>query len=90
MLFRYYLRSFSQPQPWPLNMLCLHGSPALSDFRLEKLQQKIRQKGCEVSDISATFLHLIDVDENALSEKEEGVLANLLTYGPASTQASID
>ena len=45
-------------------MLCLPGSPALSDFRLEKLQQKIRQQGSEVSDVSATFLHLIDVDEN--------------------------
>jgi phosphoribosylformylglycinamidine synthase len=71
-------------------MLCLPGSPALSDFRLEKLQQKIRQQGCEVSDVSATFLHLIDVDENALCEEEKQVLANLLTYGPASTQASIE
>jgi phosphoribosylformylglycinamidine synthase len=51
-------------------MLCLPGSPALSDFRLEKLQQKIRQQGSEVSDVSATFLHLIDVDENALCEEE--------------------
>ncbi len=73
----------------PLNMLCLPGSPALSDFRLQKLEQTINQGCGGVCRISAKFLHLIDVEENALSEKEKQVLDNLLTYGPMQSQASL-
>ena len=70
-------------------MLCLPGSPALSDFRLKKLQQTISQQVQGVTGISARFLHLIDVDENALSEQDKQILSNLLTYGPVQSQASL-
>ena len=71
-------------------MLCLPGSPALSEFRLQKLEQTISQQGIGISGISAQYLHLVDVDENALSEQEKQILANLLTYGPAHQQDNVE
>ncbi len=71
-------------------MLCLPGSPALSDFRLQKLEQTINQRFGGFRGISARFLHLIDIDENGLSEQEKQVLVNLLTYGPQQSQASVE
>ncbi|MCP4433024.1 MAG: phosphoribosylformylglycinamidine synthase [Gammaproteobacteria bacterium] len=71
-------------------MLCLPGSPALSDFRLQKLQQKIRQQGGEVTGISASYMHLVDVDENALSAQQKQIVDNLLSYGPAMSQTAVE
>jgi len=67
-------------------MLCLPGSPALSSFRLQKLQQTIREKGIEIGAISSRFIHLVDVDDGDLSSEQAKVLGSLLTYGPAQQQ----
>ena len=71
-------------------MLCLPGSPALSDFRIHKLRQKIARDGVRVSALSASYIHLVDVDANALSDQEMQILNSLLTYGPASNQANVE
>ncbi len=89
MLFRYYRRSFFQPLYLAINMLCLPGSSALSDFRLQKLKLVINQRCRSILGISARYLHLIDVGDSALSEQEQLVLDNLLTYGPKQSQVSL-
>ncbi len=71
-------------------MLCLPGSPALSDFRLQKLHQTFRQLGGDISAISSRFIHLIDVDDAGLSEQDRQVLHNLLTYGPQQAAQEIE
>ncbi|MDH5356572.1 MAG: phosphoribosylformylglycinamidine synthase, partial [Gammaproteobacteria bacterium] len=70
-------------------MLCLPGSPALSDFRVQKLEQIISQQIDGVRGISSRYLHLIDVDENTLSEHKRQILDSLLTYGPVQNQTSL-
>ncbi len=65
-------------------MLCLPGSPALSDFRLSKLKQQLGDRGLAVNAIGSRYLHLIDSSE-ALDDHELEVLNSLLTYGPAET-----
>jgi phosphoribosylformylglycinamidine synthase len=86
-LFRYHPRFSSGPVfNDPTTMLCLSGSPALSEFRLEKLLQKIKAAGLNITDISSRFIHLVDVDSCGLSEGQSAVLENLLTYGPEIDQ----
>ncbi|MCX4025540.1 phosphoribosylformylglycinamidine synthase [Endozoicomonas sp. SM1973] len=62
-------------------MLELRGTPALSDFRRQKLLQKLKQLHPETTDIYAEYIHLVDLAE-PLSVKEQTVLTKLLTYGP--------
>lgn len=71
-------------------MLCLPGSPALSNFRIRKLKQTINEQVGAVNDISSRFIHLVDVDDGALSEQDERVLGNLLTYGPDQHQNAVE
>ncbi|MEE8365292.1 MAG: phosphoribosylformylglycinamidine synthase [Gammaproteobacteria bacterium] len=67
-------------------MLCLPGSPALSNFRLQKLRQQFSKQGFEIRGLSSRFIHLVDTS-SALSEAENSILDNLLTYGPATSQS---
>jgi phosphoribosylformylglycinamidine synthase len=63
-------------------MLILRGAPALSDFRLQKLTQRLtRQLGLQV-EITAEYLHFADVDQ-VLDERDLAVLEGLLRYGPS-------
>ena len=62
-------------------MLQLRGAPALSDFRLEKLLQSIRQKNHSIQSIYAEYVHFADLDQ-ALSPDQTEVLKQLLVYGP--------
>jgi phosphoribosylformylglycinamidine synthase len=64
-------------------MLHLRGCPALSDFRLQQLQQQITGQVPLLTGLHAEYLHIAELDE-ALSGHERGVLEQLLTYGPAS------
>ncbi|WP_370978773.1 phosphoribosylformylglycinamidine synthase [Agaribacterium sp. ZY112] len=68
-------------------MLILRGSSALSDFRLNKLQQRIEAAGINLSSIQAEFVHFVDTNE-ALSSEEQGILGKLLQYGPKSEAVS--
>jgi phosphoribosylformylglycinamidine synthase len=82
-LFRYYLRTFpSYPSAIYIQMLCLPGSPALSEFRLEKLRQQLIDAGVPVERLSTRFVHLIDCGDTTLAESDLAILQNLLTYGP--------
>ena len=62
-------------------MLTLRGSPALSNFRLQKLRQDLSGAGLPCQAISAVFVHVAELDA-ALAPEQESVLRRLLTYGP--------
>jgi len=63
-------------------MLIHRGSPALSNFRLQKLQQDLVSAGLTVRGISAQFIHLVEL-EGDLAPGGRTVLERLLTYGPS-------
>ncbi|WP_318475027.1 phosphoribosylformylglycinamidine synthase [Photobacterium leiognathi] len=62
-------------------MEILRGSPALSEFRVNKLLERCREFDLPVSGIYAEFMHFADVSA-ALTADEHSKLASLLTYGP--------
>ncbi|AGS40517.1 MULTISPECIES: phosphoribosylformylglycinamidine synthase [Cycloclasticus] len=64
-------------------MLELIGSTALSAFRKQRLLTKIRQSVPHITDISAEFIHFVDI-EQTLSNSELETLTRVLTYGPKS------
>ncbi len=70
-------------------MRILSGPPALSDFRLEKLQQTLRDIAPDLRAVSARYLHLADID-GEIDEPQLQVLAQLLSYGPALVQEEVD
>jgi phosphoribosylformylglycinamidine synthase len=59
----------------------LRGAPALSDFRVTKLLAQCEQLQLPINNIYAEFAHFAQLNE-ALSDSEENVLQQLLTYGP--------
>ncbi|RUO32790.1 phosphoribosylformylglycinamidine synthase [Aliidiomarina sanyensis] len=62
-------------------MEILRGSPALSDFRAEKLLQRLQTAALPVTALYAEFVHFVQVSA-PLSVAHQEVLAALLTYGP--------
>ncbi|MCG6940400.1 MAG: hypothetical protein LJE69_04020, partial [Thiohalocapsa sp.] len=64
-------------------MLCLRGAPALSAFRLAKLEQRLREAGLTDPRLSAVLMHFADV-ARPLAPEERAVLERLLRYGPAA------
>ncbi len=62
-------------------MLILRGSPALSPFRLQKLQQDLASAGLPVRSLSTAFIHVAEIDGD-LTATEREVLEKILTYGP--------
>ncbi len=62
-------------------MLILRGSPALSPFRLHKLQQDLASAGLPVRSLSTAFIHVAEID-GELTTSEREVLEKILTYGP--------
>lgn len=63
-------------------MLVLRGTPALSDFRIEKCLAQFAENVLPVSGIYAEYAHFVKVSE-PLTEQEDSILAKLLTYGPS-------
>ena len=61
-------------------MLTLHGSRALSDFRLDKLKRQARDAIPGLEGVETRFLHLVDTSGD-LQGNEQAVLERLLTYG---------
>jgi phosphoribosylformylglycinamidine synthase len=70
-------------------MLTLRGSPALSDFRLQKLLQDLVAAGLPARKVSAEFVHVADVT-GELTSAERGVLEKLLTYGPRRAAPKVE
>jgi phosphoribosylformylglycinamidine synthase len=62
-------------------MLSLRGAPALSDFRLNKLQQRLAQAVGRPLGVYAEFVHFAEL-EQSLDDAEQEILAGLLRYGP--------
>ncbi|MFC3121886.1 phosphoribosylformylglycinamidine synthase [Agaribacter flavus] len=62
-------------------MLVLFGTSALSPFNQSKLLAKLKDKGLDISGISARYVHLIEHNAE-LSLDEQTKLDNLLSYGP--------
>ncbi|MFT3783071.1 MAG: phosphoribosylformylglycinamidine synthase [Nibricoccus sp.] len=64
-------------------MLILRGAPALSEFRIKKLQQDLAGAGIVAREIATQFIHVVELTPGAeITSSEMGVLEKLLTYGP--------
>jgi len=78
--FRYYPALFSAFINKIIKpMIAIKGSPALSDFRIQKLISAVRPYG--VTQISSHYVHLIET-QNDLDDSELSIVKNLLEYGP--------
>ncbi|RUO58784.1 phosphoribosylformylglycinamidine synthase [Pseudidiomarina insulisalsae] len=66
-------------------MEIVRGAPALSEFRTEKLLQRLHQADVPAQDIYAEYMHFVELNA-PLNDKEQRVLIKLLTYGPALAQ----
>ena len=62
-------------------MLVLRGTPALSDFRIEKCLSQFVENSLPIHAVYAEYTHFVMVSAQ-LSEQENSTLAKLLTYGP--------
>jgi phosphoribosylformylglycinamidine synthase len=66
-------------------MLCLRGSAALSQFRIEKIQSQLSHH-TNIKHLYAEFRHFIWFENNdvdvALSATQQATLKQILTYGP--------
>jgi len=65
------------------------GSPALSDFRLDKLLSEIQQQVEAVSCLASHYIHFADID-SPLTTSETDILGKLLEYGPALRDSRCD
>ncbi|WP_025248383.1 phosphoribosylformylglycinamidine synthase [Mannheimia varigena] len=64
-----------------MTMQIFRGSPALSEFRLNQLQQKFVAANLPVKSIYAEYLHFADLTAPLSAEQEDKVV-QLLHYGP--------
>ncbi len=62
-------------------MLILRGTPALSDFRLQKLLNDFQKESLPVAGVYAEFVHIVELSSELTPEKK-GVIDQLLSYGP--------
>ncbi|HXA14354.1 MAG TPA: phosphoribosylformylglycinamidine synthase, partial [Opitutaceae bacterium] len=69
-------------------MLILRGSPAFSQFRLQKLLQDLAAAGLPARAISAEFVHIIELT-GELAATERAILEKLLTYGPSRAATEV-
>lgn len=70
-------------------MLITRGTPALSEFRLQKLTDSIQAKVAAVTAISANYIHFSDTSAE-LGQQQTTILSELLSYGPRSDAATVD
>lgn len=62
-------------------MLTLRGAPALSDFRLKKLEKRLAEVVSAPLELYAEFMHIAEISEE-LNSGELNILEQLLRYGP--------
>jgi len=70
-------------------MLHMRGSPALSEFRLEKLLSQLQDVTPDIRGVAADYLHVVELEET-LSDAELAILEKLLTYGPARPERAAE
>lgn len=70
-------------------MLTLRGTPALSDFRMAKLERKVADLHGGIISIYAEYMHFVHTD-GALSSSEYQILQRLLDYGPTQSPSNPD
>ncbi|WP_298769571.1 phosphoribosylformylglycinamidine synthase [uncultured Fibrobacter sp.] len=70
-------------------MLILRGTPALSDFRLQKLSSDFKAAGLSVATVYAEFLHVVDLSAD-LTDAETDTLKKVLHYGPAREPKALE
>jgi phosphoribosylformylglycinamidine synthase len=70
-------------------MLSLRGAPALSEFRLEKLAQKISTIHHDIHLLHTEYMHFAQL-RRPLAASRQKILASLLAYGPQLSAASSD
>ncbi len=63
-------------------MQYFRGSPALSDFRTDKLLNQLQSRVPAISHVYAEYTHFADIDGELSAEHTE-ILEKLLSYGPA-------
>ena len=63
-------------------MLTLRGAPALSEFRLNKLQNRLSAAVGENVGLSAEYIHFVEFDGD-LAGSDRQLMERLLDYGPA-------
>jgi len=66
-------------------MLILRGAPALSKFRLQKLERRLTSALGHVVNAYAEFVHFAEL-EQSLNEEEREILDKVLRYGPHLTE----
>lgn len=66
------------------DLLTLRGRNALSDFRLKKLTQPLKQSAPGIAAITAEYWHFASL-RAPLSPAEHKILSRILAYGPASS-----
>lgn len=66
----------------PADMVCIRGSAALSQFRIDKIQTVLQNLNANISHLYAEFRHFVWV-ENALDTQAKNTLEQILTYGPS-------
>ena len=67
------------------NMICLRGSAALSQFRIEKIQEKLGKTSPNIKHLYAEFRHFAWVENelgDELDSQKQEILKQILTYGP--------
>ncbi|HVU32476.1 MAG TPA: phosphoribosylformylglycinamidine synthase [Opitutaceae bacterium] len=69
-------------------MLTLRGSPALSQFRLQKLVLDLTTAGVPARAVGADFYHVVEV-AGELPAADREVLEKILTYGPSRAATEI-
>ncbi len=62
-------------------MLIIEGGPALSQFRIEKVERELAQAVPALRSVSTRWLHFVDIN-GALDDAQREVLERLLEYGP--------
>ena len=71
-----------------MSFLSLQGAPAISDFRLNKLQSLLSEKITDLDALSASYYHFVSISSD-LDEAELDHLSVILDYGPTRHEMDV-
>ena len=69
-------------------MLILRGAPAMSEFRLQKIRERLADAVGRAIDVYAEFVHFVELHQS-LDDAELEKLQSLLSYGPTLDSANV-